>query len=62
MFMGTLQGLYLDRMIGSASSNFSDLVVTGEQTENNLKTRKIQDLVVASNGEKKTYSGFPKKK
>ncbi|XP_050916261.1 uncharacterized protein LOC127131378 [Lathyrus oleraceus] len=62
MFMGTLQGPYLDRLIGSTSASFSDLVVAGERIENGLKTGKIQGLVVASNGTKKPYGGFPKKK
>lgn len=62
MFMGTLQGPYLDRMIGSASSGFSDLVIAREQIENGLKTGKMQGLDVASNGVKKPYSGLPKKK
>lgn len=30
MFMSTLQGPYLDRMVRSASSGFSDLVITAE--------------------------------
>ena len=60
--MGTLQGPYLDYMIGSASADFSDLVVAGEQIENGLKTGKIQGHATASNGVKKPYSGFPKKK
>lgn len=62
MFMGTLQGPYLDRLIGSTSASFSDLVVAGEWIENGLKTGKIQGPTVASNGTKKSYSGFPKKK
>ncbi|XP_050916175.1 uncharacterized protein LOC127131290 [Lathyrus oleraceus] len=62
MFMGTLQGPYLDRMIGSAFASFSDLVAAGEWIENSLKTGKIQGFAVAYNGTKKPYSGFPKKK
>lgn len=62
MFMGTLQGPYLDRLIGSTSANFSDLVVAGERIENGLKTGKTQGPIVASNGTKKPYGGFPKKK
>lgn len=62
MFMGTLQGPYLDRMIRSTSASFSDLVVPGERIENDLKTGKIQGPTVASNGTKKPYSGFSKKK
>lgn len=62
MFMSTLQGPYLDRMVGSASAGFSDLVVAGEHIENCLKSGKIQGAVVASNGAKNSYSGFTKKK
>lgn len=62
MSIGTLQGPYLYQMIGSASAGFYDLVVAGERIKNGLKTEKIQGLVVASNGVKKPYSSFPKKK
>lgn len=62
MFMGTLQGLYLDRMIGSASYGFSDLDIVGERIENRLKIGKIQNDVGTSNGTKKPYSGFSRKK
>lgn len=37
MFMGNLQGPYLDRMVGSTSSVFSDLVLVGERIENMIK-------------------------
>ena len=33
MFMGTLQGLYYDKMVGSISSGFADLVTIGERIE-----------------------------
>ena len=62
MFMDTLQGKYLDRMIGSATSGFSDLVIANERLENFLKIGKIQDTTTAASGAKKTHSGFPKKK
>lgn len=60
--MDTLQGPYLDRMIGSATSGFSNLVIAGERIEKCLKISKIQDTVAAANGAKKSHSGFPKKK
>lgn len=60
--MDTLQGPYLDRMIGSATSGFSYLVVAGEQIENFLKIGKIQDTTLAASGAKKSHSRFPKKK
>lgn len=50
-------------MVGSASSGFSDLVVVGKRIENCLKNGKLQGVVAAtSNGGKKPYTGFPKKK
>lgn len=62
MFMSMLQGPYLDRTIGSDLTSFSDLFVVGQQIENSLKIGKIQGPVVALNGAKKPYSGFPEKK
>lgn len=56
MFISTLQGPYLDRMVRSASSRFSDLVVVGERIESCLKNGKIQCVTTASNSE------FQKKK
>lgn len=41
IFMGRLQGMYLEKMVGSMSSNFSNVVTTGEHIENGLKTGKI---------------------
>lgn len=62
MFMDTLQGSYLDSMVGSATSGFSYLVIAGEWNENCLKIRKIQDTTDAASGAKKAHSGFLKKK
>lgn len=41
MFMGNLQGPYLDIMVGSTSWGFSDLVLAGERIENMIKMGKI---------------------
>ena len=41
MFMGTLQGLYYEKMVGSISSGFSDLVTIGERIEVEIKSEKI---------------------
>lgn len=60
--MDTLQGPYLDRMIGSTTLGFSNLVIAGEQIENGLKIGKIQDTITVVSGAKKSHSGFPKKK
>lgn len=54
MFMGTLYGPYLEKLIGSTSVGFSDLVVVGERIENCLKIGKIQDTTVVVNGAKKS--------
>lgn len=62
MFISTLQGPYLDRMVGSISSRFSDLVIAGEQVENCLKIGKIHDTITVASGAKKYQSGFPKNK
>ena len=43
IFMGMLQILYYEKMVGSSSSNFSDLVTNGERIESGLKTGKIVD-------------------
>ncbi|KAK2369043.1 hypothetical protein QL285_082199 [Trifolium repens] len=55
MFTNTLQGAYFERMIGSVSSSFSDLVRIGERIESGLKNGKIQATV-------KPTSSFAKKK
>lgn len=62
MFMGTLYGPYLEKLIGITSAGFLDLVVVGEKIENCLKIGKIQDTTVAASGAKKSHFGFPKKK
>lgn len=61
MFMSTLQGPYLEKMVGSSSFDFSYLVVAGEHIENCLKNGEIQDIFIASNGAKKPYSKITKK-
>ncbi|XP_050919226.1 uncharacterized protein LOC127136743 [Lathyrus oleraceus] len=62
MFVDTLQGSYSEKMIGSTTSGFSDLVIVGERIENGLKIGKIQDTTAAASGAKKPHSGFSKKK
>ena len=41
MFMGTLQGLYYDKMVGSISSGFTYLVTIRERIEAGIKSGKI---------------------
>ncbi|XP_050897279.1 uncharacterized protein LOC127104114 [Lathyrus oleraceus] len=62
MFMDTLQGPHIDRMIESAASGFSDLVTAGERIDNFLKIGNIQDIAAAASVAKKSHSGPPKKK
>lgn len=42
MFMGNLQGPYLDRMVGRTTSGFSDLVLANERIKNMIKMSKIR--------------------
>lgn len=41
IFMGTLQSLYYEKMVGSLYSNFANIVIIGERIESKLKTGKI---------------------
>ncbi|XP_050889760.1 uncharacterized protein LOC127095058 [Lathyrus oleraceus] len=60
--MGTLQGPYYEKMVGSTSIGFSDMVVAEERIESGLKSGKIPNAVGPSNGAKKPYVDFAKKK
>ncbi|XP_050895943.1 uncharacterized protein LOC127102641 [Lathyrus oleraceus] len=62
MFMGNLQGPYLDRMVGSTSSGFSDLVLAGERIENMIKMGKIQNSASTSSASKKPFVPYGKKR
>lgn len=62
MFMGNLQGPYLDRMVGGTSSGFSYLVLADERIENMVKMGKIQSVVSSSGVVKKPYVAFGKKR
>ncbi|XP_073219742.1 uncharacterized protein [Cicer arietinum] len=59
MFMDTLQSPFYDKMIGSMSSNFSDLVMIGERIESGMRSGKI---VCAATGIKRPQTTFTKKK
>lgn len=41
MFLGTLQGPYYKKIIGSVSTEFADLAIIGERIENGLNSGKI---------------------
>lgn len=65
MFMGMLQGAFYDRMVGTTTTGFSDLVMAGERIEAGLKLGKIQ--ASGSGGSsgttvKKPFGGYVKKK
>ena len=45
IFMGTLQGVYFEKMVGSVLSGFSDIVTIGERIEAGVKSGKIQRAV-----------------
>lgn len=46
--MGNLQGPYLDRMVGSTSFGFSNLVLADERIENMINMGKIQNFASTS--------------
>lgn len=61
-FMGTLQGLYYEKMIGSSSTNFTYMVTIGERVENGLKSGKITYTTTPQATNKMSHGGFVKKK
>lgn len=60
--MGNLQDSYLDRMVWSISSGFSDLVLAGVRIENMIKMGKIQNFASTSGVVKKPFVAYGKKK
>lgn len=60
MFMGNLQGPYLGRMVGSTSSDFSDLVLVSERIENMIKMGKIQNSISTYSVVKKPFVAYGK--
>ena len=42
MFLGTLSGPFFNHLIGSSSSGFTELILTGERVEAGIKSGKIQ--------------------
>ncbi|XP_050894060.1 uncharacterized protein LOC127100820 [Lathyrus oleraceus] len=62
MFIGTLQGVFMDRMGSCPFSSFSGVVVCGERTESLIKAGKIQDpCSSSSSSSKKPSSGAPRR-
>ncbi|XP_050893526.1 uncharacterized protein LOC127100414 [Lathyrus oleraceus] len=62
IFRGTLQGLYFEKMIGSSSTNLSDMVIIGEHVESGLKSGKITYTTAQQTTNKRPHGGFAKKK
>lgn len=62
MFMGNLQGAYLDRMMDSISSGFSDVVLTDERIENMIKMGMIRNSTSASGVANKPFIPYGKKR
>ena len=60
--MGTLHGMYFEKMIGSSSTNFADMVTIGERVESGLKSGKITDTTEPQTINKRPHGGFTKKK
>lgn len=61
IFMGMLQGLYYEKMIGSLSTKWADMVTIGELVENGLKSRKITDTT-APQATNKRWMGASQRK
>ena len=41
LFVGTLRPPYYDKLVGNATKNFSDLVISGEMIESAIKAGKL---------------------
>lgn len=61
IFMGTLQCLYYEKMVGSSSSNFADTVIIGERIENGLKIGNIADAGNLQSAVRRPSGGYKKK-
>src|SRR3954465_1264431 len=48
MFMSTLTGPFYSHLLGSSSSGFTELILTGERVENGIRSGKIQDATSSS--------------
>ncbi|KAI5390035.1 hypothetical protein KIW84_075385 [Lathyrus oleraceus] len=62
MFIGTLQGVFMDRMGSCPFVSFSDVVICGERTESLIKAGKIQDSGSSSTSSKKPFAGAPRRR
>jgi len=63
MFIETLQSPYYEHVLGSVSSNFSDIVTIGEKIEHGLKSGKIaQNPSAVTNAKKPRFNNNNRKK
>ena len=53
MFMNILRALFYDRMIGNATTNFSDIIVIGERIEYMIKHKRLAETTTEYGGIKK---------
>ncbi|KAI5382510.1 hypothetical protein KIW84_070080 [Lathyrus oleraceus] len=60
MFIGTLQGVFMDQMGSCPFGSFSDVVICGERTESLIKAGKIQEA--GSSSSKKPFAGAPRRR
>ena len=56
MFFGTLSGPFFNHLIGSSSSGFTELILTGERVEAGIRSGKIQKDT-SSSAVKKPFTG-----
>ncbi|XP_058752679.1 uncharacterized protein LOC131625856 [Vicia villosa] len=56
MFMNTLTGPFYSHLLGSSSSGFTELILTGERVESGIRSGKIQ-VATSSGTIKKSYNG-----
>ena len=61
MFMGTLTGPFVNLLIMSSSSYFTEMVLTGERIESGIKSGKIL-MATSSNSAKKPFGGKKRNK
>lgn len=62
IFMGTLQSLYYEKMVGSLSSNFSYIVRIRERIESGLKIGKIVGGGNQQSAARRPSGGYTKNK
>ena len=52
MFLGTLSGLFFNHLIGSSSTGFTELILTGERVEAGIRSGKILKDASSSAGKR----------